>query len=269
MSNTAVEAPKLPLGVGNIIGETFSIFFKNIAKIASLAFVPSVLALIVSGVTVGWGLTFGTVDPLSEPGALPGAGFGIGIAVSSIFGMIAYGLTIGLLVQVAYDAKQGRSRSFMAYFAPAMRSLVPLVLVIILVTIMVSLAMIALVIPGLWVYAVFSVVIPAIVIERTGFGGMRRSAELTKDYRWPIVGALFVVIILTFVLSIVVGFVAGLIAAAVGNSGIFGILVSLVIYGLLYAVTYGLSSVSIALIYARLREIKEGVSVDELAAVFD
>jgi hypothetical protein len=33
--------------------------------------------------------------------------------------------------------------------------------------------------------------------------------------------------------------------------------------------SYGLSGIGAALVYARLRDIKEGVSVDKLAAVFD
>lgn len=268
MSNATVDTSAMPLGVGNIIGETFSIFFKNIIKIATLAFVPSVLALIVSGLSIGWGMTFGTADPLSDPGAIPGPGFGLGILVSTIFSMIAYGLTIGLLVQLAYDAKQNRNRSIGDYFSPAIRGLFPLVVLSLAVGILAGLGAILLVLPGLWVYAVFSAVVPAIVIERAGFGAMGRSAALTKEYRWPILGTLLVVLILTAVLNFVVTFVLSFVVG-IGGSGFFGIIISLIVFGLIYAVSYGLSAVTIALIYARLREIKEGVSVDELAAVFD
>ena len=48
-----------------------------------------------------------------------------------------------------------------------------------------------------------------------------------------------------------------------------GILLASVAYVVTSALGLGLSGISIALIYARLREIKEGVTVDQIASVFD
>ena len=45
--------------------------------------------------------------------------------------------------------------------------------------------------------------------------------------------------------------------------------VSILLYAAFTAVGTGLLSILTALIYARLREIKEGVSVDQIAEVFD
>ena len=52
-------------------------------------------------------------------------------------------------------------------------------------------------------------------------------------------------------------------AIGVGIGG--GILLSALLSGL----GYGIMNISLALIYARLREIKEGVNVDQIASVFD
>ena len=47
------------------------------------------------------------------------------------------------------------------------------------------------------------------------------------------------------------------------------LLVATLSYAAFTSVGTGLLSILTALIYARLREIKEGVSVDQIAAVFD
>ncbi|MGR3513410.1 MAG: hypothetical protein ACU0GG_11660 [Paracoccaceae bacterium] len=251
-----------PLGAGGIIGDSFSIFFSKIGKVLMLAFLPTLVGLVISGALAGWGVTLGYEDPTFTGGGGDVAGFVLSIIVSMGF----YGLTIALLVLLAYDAKQGRSRPLGEYFAPALKSIVPIVVLALVVGILAAIGFVALIIPGLWVYAVFAVVYPAIAIEGVGFGGLRRSAALTKGYRWPIVGVIIVIGICTFVLNFAAGFGGAMLFGIVGNGSI---IMSVLITSVIYAISYGLSAISIALIYARLREIKEGVSVSDLAAVFD
>lgn len=256
-----MDDSKIALGAGAIISESFSIFFSKIGKIVLLGFLPTLIGLVVSGLLIGWGPTLGDLDA-------GGAGqfSWVGYALSMIVNMGFYGLTIALLVLLAYDAKQGRSRPLGEYFAPALRSVVPVVITAILIAIAAGIGFVALIIPGLWVYAVFAVVYPAIAIEGVGFRGLGRSIQLTKEYRWPIVGVIVVVGICTFVLNFIAGFMFAILGSILGEGAL---IVSLLLNALIYAITYGLSGISIALIYARLREIKEGVSVSDLAAVFD
>ena len=70
-----------------------------------------------------------------------------------------------LLVQLAYDAKLGRPIQLGRYVGPAMSAVVPLAILSIVTTILVMLGMMLFIVPGLWVYAVFCVLAPAIVIE--------------------------------------------------------------------------------------------------------
>lgn len=252
---------RAPLGAGAIIGDSFSIFFSKFGKILALAFLPTLVGLVISGMLSGWGATLGLEDPDFSSGAAI-TGFVLGIVISMAF----YGLTIALLVLLAYDAKQGRSRPLGEYFAPALRSIIPIVVLALVVGILATLGFMALVIPGIWVYAVFAVVYPAVAIEGVGFGGLKRSASLTKEYRWPIAGVIVVIGICSFVLNLAAGFGGAMLFGITGEGMIA---VSVLVNALIYSITYGLSGISIALIYARLREIKEGVSVSDLAAVFD
>jgi len=252
-----------PLGVGNIVSESFSILFRNFFKVMILAFVPTLIGLIISGVLIGWGMTIG----YSSPQALTGFS-GVRFTISTVAQIAVYGITIALLVQLAYDAKLNRPLSIGRYFSPAIRAAFPILVLMTVASLLVGLAMIALVIPGLWVYAVFSVLVPAVVIDRAGFGALSRSANLTKEYRWPVLGAIILVGICTVLLNFVAMFLAGIVAPILGG-GIIGIFVSAILLAALNGVAYGLSGISVALIYARLRAIKEGVSVDDLASVFE
>ncbi len=54
-----------------------------------------------------------------------------------------------------------------------------------------------------------------------------------------------------------------------GSLGTATIIVLTILTAFLSTFTYGLIGMAVALIYARLREIKEGVGVDNLAAVFE
>jgi hypothetical protein len=136
------------------------------------------------------------------------------------------------------------------------------------VGILVGVGFLLLVVPGLWVLAVFSVTPVAVVIERAGFGGLGRSADLTKGYRWPIVGANILIMIIAAAINFIAMFVIGLIIVPLGGN-VTGTLIGVLGLGIITSVANGLAAILISLIYARLREIKEGASVRDIAAVFD
>ena len=137
----------------------------------------------------------------------------------------------------------------------------PLILCSIGASIAYAFGFMLLIVPGLMLMVIWAVYIPAIVIERAGFGSFSRSAQLTAGYRWPIFGALLLMFV---VLGVVAGGI-GLIGAFVPSLGTTSIIAT-------EAVTSGLtmafSGIFYSLLYARLREIKEGMSVEELAEVF-
>ncbi|MBG6174746.1 putative membrane protein [Labrenzia sp. EL_208] len=255
MTETNSTESIVPLGVGTLIGDSFSILFRNIVPIVLIAFVPSLLGVLLSGYLVG----FEALLSLGETDAPSGAAS----ALTSLVDLVVYSLTTAFLVQLAYDAKLNRPIRIAKYIRPALASVIPIAILGIVVGLLIGLAAIAFIIPGLWVYAVFSVMEPAVVIERLGFRGLGRSEKLTKNYRWPIVGAL----VLAWICALVIIVVALFAADFALTSGVLA--VSIFLYATFTAVGTGLLSILTALIYARLREIKEGVSVDQIAEVFD
>jgi len=241
-----------PLGVGSIVGGSFSILMGNFLSVVMLALGPTLLSTVLSGLLIGWNATLG----LGEP------------SITGVAGVVAYGLTTALIVQLAYDAKLGRTGSLGRYFGPGLGAALPIAILGVASGIMMAIGLIALIVPGLWVYAVYSVMPAAVVIEKVGFGGLGRSAALTKEYRWPILGAIFLVGIITMVINGVAVFVVGMVLASSGGSGA-SIAMGVLVITALSAIGTGLGAITIALIYARLREIKEGTSLRDIVAVFD
>jgi hypothetical protein len=258
MTDASVGQPSAPLGAGSIISESFSILFGKFIQVVIITFVPLILGLLVSSALNGPEVAIGLAEPdFSAPGA------GIGFALATIVNLVVYTLTTALLIQLAYDAKLGRPVQIGRYIGPALSVIVPLAILSIVATLLFAIGFALFVVPGLWIYAVFSVMAPAVVIERVGFGGLGRSASLTKGYRWPIVGTYFIAFIVVIIINVVAGLLVGLIAT------VGGVVVGIILFAALSTVGTGLIGIMASLIYARLREIKEGVSVDQIASVFE
>lgn len=261
MTDTSNPSFKQPLGVGKIISESFSLLFNNIVAVAVAAFIPVLFSLVLSGSLVGYDIVFGTAEP-----DVVAQNLGFAFFVNAIVSMAIYGIITAILVQLAYDAKAGRGTQFARYANTAIQTLIPNVLLTFAFSIMLTFGFLALIVPGLWIYGVFSVTIPALVIERVGFGALSRSAQLTKEYRWPVIGTLIIMWIAAGILNYIPVSLATWMFSSLGG---LATVITVVVASLLYTVTYGLISISISLIYARLREIKEGVGVDDLVSVFE
>ncbi|TYC53676.1 hypothetical protein FMN50_14620 [Rhodobacterales bacterium] len=261
MADISAAEPKPALGVGAIVSESFSILFGNFFKVIITAFVPTLIGFLISGILIGFGPALGVQEPQFD------SVFSIlANILSPLIDMVIYSITTALLIQLAYDAKLNRPISIGRYFGPALSSIAPLAILSIVATFLAALGFVFFVVPGIWIYGVFAVMAPAVVIERAGFGGLGRSARLTKEYRWPIIGAFLLALVCAVLINVVSLLVVGLIT---GIGGVVGMVISVIIFAGLSAIGAGLISIVTSLIYARLREIKEGVSVDQIAAVFD
>ncbi len=260
MTETSEFRPQPALGVGEIISSAFSILMANFVKIFIVAFVPTLVGFLISGVLIGFEAALGITTDETIGTESIAANF-----LSILVDIVVYTVTTALLVQLAFDARLQRPIQVGRYFGPALSAIFPLAVLSIVTGILVTIGLALLIVPGVWLYAVFSLIAPAVVLERAGFSAMGRSAGLTKEYRWPIVGALVLMIIIAMVISILAVFAAGILTVA----GTIGLILAVIIFVAVSTLATSLASIVIALIYARLREIKEGVTVDQIASVFD
>jgi uncharacterized membrane protein len=105
------------------------------------------------------------------------------------------------------------------------------------------------------------VAVPVTVIERPGvFASLSRSAVLTKGYRWRIFGAY---LLITLLVAILFGVIAVVVAPLVGVSA------TILVEWLGSAASSAVGAVLSAVGYFRLRSIKEGVDIEDVAKVFD
>ncbi len=257
MTDQSIGAPE-PLGVGQIVGESFSLLFKRFFIFFILAFIPTLLSFIISTSYFGTGIYTGSGDPTAMLTAMTNP---IGIFMMFVLPMVIYGLATALIVCAAYDAKLGKPARLGQYFSIALTRAVPITLVSIVVGIAAGIGAILFIIPGLYIAAMFSVAVVVVVLESQWFGSLGRSMQLTKNYRWPVLGTLILLYLVILVLNLILGLFSVMLF---NTTPVIGIIV----YSVIGSVGSALLSIGFVLIYARLREIKEGVSVDTIAEVF-
>jgi hypothetical protein len=117
-----------------------------------------------------------------------------------------------------------------------------------------------LLIPGVLIWLAYWLYVPAIVVEKRGIiESFRRSSFLTRGRRWRVVGLWLVVGVAWLLVS---SGLTRVLASAMGGWS----------FGALYisdAAVTGFCAVATAVSYFYLRVDKEGVGIDDIAAVFD
>ena len=263
---TDTMQPRESLGVGVLIGESFSLVFGNLGSMLPIALIPAVIGIVINLLTIGpAGLnsTLALTDPTAYAEATSGLS-GIALVLMSVLGLLLWAFASAALTQAAYDAKLDGAARFGPALATGLQRLIPVILVFLIAGICAYVGLIALVLPGLYITAMWFVIIPAVVIERVGLRALGRSASLTKGYRWPMVGLVVLFILIYLAISIV----SGALQFALAGLGSVGLIAMAITTALVTAIAYCLGGAIAALAYARLREIKEGTTMQSLVEVF-
>lgn len=157
----------------------------------------------------------------------------------------------GMVVQLVRDIQDGRRDSSMGQlFESAVPVLGALILAGILAGIGITIGLILLIIPGLFLLTIWALIAPAIVVERTGVGGaFSRSRELVRDNGWQV----FAVLAILFVIQFVAILILATIVVGISRSVIGAAAAQLIAYVLIAP----LSALAAATMYFELRQIKE------------
>ena len=190
----------------------------------------------------------------------------------SMLAMVLYALSTAACLSGAYHTMRGQPFSVGRSLRDGFRRFFPLVGVAIVSTLLTWLAALALLVPGAIVACALYVAVPVCVIERAGVGAsLRRSRDLTRGSRWAIFGLLLFVLVLA-------AFVGGAVTIGMFRLGGAENLARLATGGLtpyrlvaflLDAIVRTFGAVVTAVVYHDLRVAKEGVDLDQIAAVFD
>ena len=269
-----------PLGISDLVSQVFTIFRTRFQVIFLVALLYSVVSIGLSVALIGPAATFGLQDPLAveavdpetfdpetfdpetfDPQAMGIDPPGAGDFLNGLLQILLSAFFVAAMARLVVDAQAGRQDTAQVYLRTAMASALTVAALTIAISVMGGLGIVLLILPGIWVLAVFSVAIPAAVIEGRGFDALARSAELTKGYRWPIVGFGLVFLLIVVLLSLLVGAilvpVTGL-AAAGGEVSVLGGLVVAIVTAAVSAAYAGLGAIPAPVLYLRLRALKGG-----------
>ncbi len=180
-----------------------------------------------------------------------------------INGVVTYGVV---------QEMRGQHASIGSSIAVGLKRFLPAVGVSVLMFLMVGIGAVFCLIPGLILLCVFYVSVQASVIEKPGIiGALKRSAALTQGNRLNIFGVVIILTIFNFVINKIVekSMMPDLKTAASLAEFISGVQ-TLMYVSLAVSVVLGTLSATVsAVTYFQLRQDKDGVSIDEIARVFD
>lgn len=231
--------------VGEVLGETFSIFFSSPVPLL----VTAVVLVPLSGISLA---VISALEGRQDFQWLEG---GLNLLDSLIVTPIA----TGAVIFTVFQRMRGRSPNVGESLRVGLSQLFPVLGVAILQGLVAGLGALLCIVPGILFAVMYSVAVPVAVEERPGVGrSMSRSADLTDGHRREV----FFVLAVLFLLALGLGLVAGL-AESLNKAIEIGL--ALVVNVL----ATGLSATAYTVMYYRLRSVKESLDVDQIASVFD
>ncbi|MFC2248654.1 hypothetical protein ACETRX_03410 [Labrys portucalensis] len=248
MTNYSQVTGSGDFNIGALISESFAVLHRALPRFLALGLIP-IIPLIFSTLVVG----------ASAPGELP-SNFGAGVFLVLLYIILLFAIQGGMIYG-AFSELRGQSFAVGDALSKGFARFLPLLGVSILTGLLVLIGSALFLAPGLWLLCILYSAVAVCVVEQRGvFDSMSRSGELTSGYRWRILGLVLIVFIASIVTSSIIEYVFG----SVGGP-LFGSLLA----NLFQVYLTALSCVLSALVYYRLRSIKEGIDIDRLADVFD
>jgi hypothetical protein len=175
--------------LAGVLSEAWQMYRAHAWHMLAIAFVIYVAAAIVAAVLTLAGLA----------GALLG----------SVVEVFAAFLLQAALVKAVQDVRDGRADlSISETVSAATPYLWPVAAASILAGIAISIGLFLVIVPGLWLITIWAVIVPVIVIERSGaLDSFGRSTRLVRGHGWHVFGTLVLVFVIMIVADLVLGVV--------------------------------------------------------------
>jgi len=262
-----------PLRVGEVLDAAIKVYTRNareLFKTVLVVLVPFeilaaiVLASEVSGTTLSNGkFLFATQSDLTS--------YTVSSLVLTLLVVLVVLLANAACFKAVSDTYLGEAPNWRQSLAFAFRRLGSVLWLSIVTFVVLVLAIIALVLPGIYLAVAFSVALPVLLVEGTGgFKALRRSLALTRGRWWATLGTILVAAVLIAVVQLVVGLILGLIGGlvfphATGGSPVARVILQRVLdtFGRMISIPFFAACVTV--IYYDLRVRKEGYDLQLLA----
>jgi hypothetical protein len=212
--------------LSGVLGEAWQMYKAHAGHLLAIAFVIYLAAAVIAAL-------------------LALAGGTVGAVLGSLVQIVAAFLLQATLVKAVQDVRDGRvDMSIGETVRAAVPYLGPVALASILAGIAITIGLILLIVPGLYLITIWAVIVPVIVLEGTGaMASFGRSHQLVRGNGWHV----FATLVLVYIILLVVGLILGLIFSALPHA--LGNGLSSVISGTLVAPFLALV---VTLVYYRL-----------------
>lgn len=189
----------------------------------------------------------------------------------SLIGIVLLGLALYYFITVVltygtFKDLSGQPAGIGECLAIGITRLPSTVLLSIILGLIYLVGLLFLIVPAIYFAVIFALAVPVLVAEKRGvadvFDCLGRSAELTRGYRWPILGLLAILFGLNWLADSILSVLDVLLGEGLWPLS-FGL--SVITDSALFAFSAVVSVVA----YYNLRMVKDGLSSEQLAAVFD
>jgi hypothetical protein len=243
--------------VGDVLNRTWQVFTGNIVFFLAIAFLVNVGIALAISLPLG---VFGVLVVLV--GASTGAWWliGLGIFLAGLLFIILNTIGEAVVLLGIFQRLRGEPLRVGEALRRAFARSFPLIGVGFLYTLGLFVGFLLLIIPMFFALVIWALAVPACVVEGLGpIASMSRSADLTKGYRWQVLG-------LILILGVINGIGSQFFALALGLAGEWAAVVGNVIW---FVVWTALWNCALIMMYHDLRVAKEGIDTEQIAAIFD
>ena len=262
-----------PLGVGELLDVALKIVWRNagtLLRVVIFVVLPvQVMTALLAASASPSSLNarsgaFSAGQPFSSSDAKAFVGYSV---VTVVLSFISSSLASGACFRAIASAYLGERTSWRSSLAYALKHLHSIMWISFLSSLLAGLALLACVLPGIYLWTAFGVAIPALLTEGVrGSKALGRSRTLVKGFWWRVFG----VVILGYLLSSILGgAIQGAVVAVTtvqsGQASVVGVVVSIVAGTLSSVVTTPFVAAFVTVLYFDLRVRKEAFDLQLLA----
>ncbi len=265
-----------PLGIGEILDVGIKITTRHywtLARAVLVVVVPVQLLAAVVDLSVADGALsgagsdpfetnqFGTTELDADVWTLVAA-----VLVAAILGLLAQTIATGACFKAVADAYLGHTPSWRRSTAEVLRRLHSIVWISVLTYLLGGLALLACILPGIWLFIAWTVAIPAFLTEGAkGRRALGRSFRLVRGFWWR---TFAIVVLGTILASIISAVISGVLVAAAltSDSTLATVVANFLASVVAGAITTPFIAAVTIVLYFDLRVRKEGFDLALLAA---
>jgi len=203
MTLEAASAPARQFTIGNVVGTSFAVLRRNMVPFGIFALVFGLINSVVEWASGIVGSQIAAAVKADEPFSWETWATTILLAIAVfIAGMVISSLATAAVSYGVFQDVRGHRAGTVDCLARGLASILPVVAASLVFSVLVSLASLLLLIPGVLIWLAYWLYVPAIVVEKRGImESFRRSAFLTRGRRWMVVGLWLVVGIAALLVS--------------------------------------------------------------------